>query len=52
MFLVAPAVAVAAGAAGFVIANHWDYPPGQMTVAILCVLLGFTRSLWRERASR
>jgi ABC-type Mn2+/Zn2+ transport system permease subunit len=52
MFLVAPAVAVAAGAAGFVIANHWDYPPGQMTVALLCVLLGFTRSLWRERASR
>jgi ABC-type Mn2+/Zn2+ transport system permease subunit len=35
MFLVAPCVALGAGALGFVAANHYDYPPAQMTVALL-----------------
>lgn len=39
MFLVAPGVALAAGVAGFVLANQYDYPPGQMTVALLCLAL-------------
>lgn len=39
MFWVAPVVAMAAGVAGFMIANHYDYPPGQMTVALLSFLL-------------
>ncbi len=39
MFLVAPVVAVGAGAIGFVLANHYDYPPAQMTVALLSLLL-------------
>jgi ABC-type Mn2+/Zn2+ transport system permease subunit len=39
MFVVAPAAAVATAAAGFVLANHYDFPPGQMTVALLCALL-------------
>ena len=39
MFFVAPVVAVAAAVGGFVIAHHADYPPGQMTVAILCLFL-------------
>lgn len=39
MFFIAPAVALGTGAVGFILANHYDYPPAQMTVALLCVLL-------------
>jgi ABC-type Mn2+/Zn2+ transport system permease subunit len=39
MFFVAPVVAILAGITGFVLANHYDYPPGQMTVALYCLLL-------------
>jgi len=36
MFLVAPLVFLAAAVPGFVLANHLDFPPAQMTVALLC----------------
>jgi ABC-type Mn2+/Zn2+ transport system permease subunit len=39
MFFVSPAVAVGTGVIGFILAHHYDYPPGQMTVALLCFLL-------------
>ena len=39
MFLVAPIVAVLTGTIAFVLANHYDYPPAQMTVALLSLLL-------------
>lgn len=39
MFFVAPCVALTIGTAGFIFANHYDYPPAQMTVALLCLLL-------------
>jgi ABC-type Mn2+/Zn2+ transport system permease subunit len=39
MFLVAPLVALMTGATAFVLANHYDYPPAQMTVALLSLLL-------------
>jgi len=39
MFLVAPVVALGTGAIGFLLANHYDYPPGQMTVALFCFVL-------------
>jgi len=39
MFVVAPVVAVGTGAVGFVLANHYDFPPAQMTVALLSLLL-------------
>lgn len=39
MFLVAPAFSLLAGVAGFVVANHYDYPPAQTTVALLSLLL-------------
>jgi ABC-type Mn2+/Zn2+ transport system permease subunit len=39
MFVVAPVVALAAGVGGFVLANEYDFPPGQMSVAILAGLL-------------
>ncbi|MGH8467657.1 MAG: metal ABC transporter permease [Gammaproteobacteria bacterium] len=42
MFFVAPVIARAAAVGGFVIAHHADYPPGQMTVAILCLFLTLT----------
>jgi ABC-type Mn2+/Zn2+ transport system permease subunit len=43
MFVVAPVIGVATAAAGFVVAHHYDYPPGQMTVALQCVLLAALR---------
>jgi ABC-type Mn2+/Zn2+ transport system permease subunit len=39
MFLVAPMVAVGTGVIGFLLANYYDYPPGQMTVALFCLQL-------------
>ena len=39
MFLVAPGIAVGIGAVGFILANHYDFPPAQMTVALLSLLL-------------
>lgn len=39
MFVVAPLVGVAGAFAAFVLANHYDYPPGQTAVALLCALL-------------
>jgi len=39
MFLVAPVVAVGTGAIGFLLANQYDYPPGQMIVALFCLEL-------------
>lgn len=42
MFVVAPVVGVTAAGVGFIVAHHGDYPPAQMTVALLCVLLALT----------
>jgi hypothetical protein len=39
MFGVAPAIAIATATVGFVLANHWDYPPAQMTVAMQCAVV-------------
>lgn len=39
MFIVAPLVALATAVSGFVLANHFDFPPGQMSVATLAGLL-------------
>ncbi len=39
MFFVAPVVAILVGITGFVLANSYDYPPGQMTVTLFCFLL-------------
>ncbi len=39
MFLVAPIIALLTGVSGFVLANYYDFPPGQMTVFLLCFLL-------------
>ena len=49
MFLVAPIVAVLTGAIAFVLANHYDYPPAQMTVTLLSLLLTIAWLLRRLR---
>lgn len=36
MFWVGPIVAVVTGVFGFVLANHYDYPPGQTVTAVQC----------------
>jgi ABC-type Mn2+/Zn2+ transport system permease subunit len=51
MFVVAPLVALGATAAAFVVAHHWDFPPGQMSVALLCGLVAASRG-WRRRDAR
>jgi ABC-type Mn2+/Zn2+ transport system permease subunit len=40
MFLVSPLVALLASVCAFVVAHHYDLPPGQATVALLCLLVG------------
>jgi zinc transport system permease protein len=52
MFLVAPAVAVGAAAVGFVLANAYDDPPAQMTVALLCLVLVVAWGVRRWRHAR
>ena len=39
MFFVTPIVAVGTGIIGFLMANQYDYPPGQMIVALFCLEL-------------
>jgi ABC-type Mn2+/Zn2+ transport system permease subunit len=39
MFLMSPIVALIAATAGFVLANYYDFPPAQMTVAVLGLML-------------
>jgi ABC-type Mn2+/Zn2+ transport system permease subunit len=38
MFIVAPVIGVGTATVGFMLANTYDDPPAQMTVALLCVL--------------
>jgi ABC-type Mn2+/Zn2+ transport system permease subunit len=47
MFVMAPLVAVGSAMAAFVVAHHYDLPPAQATVALLCVLAVATRWLRR-----
>lgn len=49
LFVVAPAIALGTSGLGFVLAHHGDYPPAQMTVALLCVLLALTTPLGARR---
>ncbi len=51
LFWVAPAIALGATATAFVLANAWDYPPGQVAVVILAVLAGLGRLARLRRSS-
>lgn len=42
MFLVAPSLALFAIFLGLVVAHYFDFPPGQVVVALLCLLLAIT----------
>jgi ABC-type Mn2+/Zn2+ transport system permease subunit len=52
MFVVAPVVAVGTATVAFVLANHYDYPPAQMTVALLSSLLMLSWGLRWVRQGR
>ncbi|MGD9764198.1 MAG: metal ABC transporter permease [Candidatus Binatia bacterium] len=49
LFWVAPLIAIACSAVGFVLANHFDDPPGQMAVAVQAVLVA---AVWAVRSRR
>ena len=49
IFVVAPIVAVGCGVVAFVLANHYDLPPGQVAAALMAVLLC---GAWGVRAMR
>jgi ABC-type Mn2+/Zn2+ transport system permease subunit len=49
MFLVAPVIALLTAVTGFVVANHYDFPPAQVTVTLLCLLVPVA---WVLRAMR
>ena len=51
LFWVAPLLALGFAGAGFVVANHFDFPPAQMTVALLAAAWPLGR-LRRAHASR
>lgn len=49
MLWIAPAVGLVSAVAAFVVADAWDVPPAQLTVALLCGLYGLA---WGARAVR
>lgn len=49
LFFLAPCISLGTGVIAFVLANHYDFPPGQTAAACLCVLLA---GAWLLRAVR
>jgi ABC-type Mn2+/Zn2+ transport system permease subunit len=49
MFVVSAVIGMVTGMTGFIIANHFDYPPGQMTVALMCLAVAVS---WLVRMVR
>ena len=49
LFFLAPCISLGTGVMAFVLANHYDFPPGQAAAACLCVLLA---GVWLLRAVR
>jgi len=49
MLLAAPAIATAVTIVAFVVANHHDYPPGQLAVAMLAAVVA---AAWMSRRAR
>ena len=42
LLVVGPFLGVGTSVVAFVLANHWDQPPGQMTVALLCAVVALS----------
>jgi ABC-type Mn2+/Zn2+ transport system permease subunit len=51
MLVAAPVIALASVVTAFVVANHYDWPPGQAAVALLAVELAATWA-WRTATGR
>ena len=49
LFFLAPCISLGTGVIAFVLANHYDFPPGQTAAACLCALLA---GAWLLRAVR
>ena len=49
LFFLAPCISLGTGVLAFVLANHYDFPPGQTAAACLCALLA---GAWLLRAVR
>lgn len=47
VFIVAPLVGLATCIGAFVLAHHYDQPPGQVAVALLCAVVAVTAG-WRQ----
>ncbi|MGE0823598.1 MAG: metal ABC transporter permease [Candidatus Binatia bacterium] len=39
LFVISPVLALSSGIVAFVLANHYDYPPGQMATTCLCCVV-------------
>ena len=52
MFVVSPAVSLGTGVIAFVLANEYDYPPGQMAAAVLSLLVVVAWLFRRTRSSQ
>jgi len=52
MLWVSPAIALVSAGVGFVLANSYDHPPGQMAVAVAAALVVAARGIRRARAQR
>jgi ABC-type Mn2+/Zn2+ transport system permease subunit len=52
LFWLAPAIAFGSALASFVVANHLDLPPGQVTIVLLCAELGVAAAWARLRPAR
>ena len=49
LFVVAPALALGCGVVGFVLANHFDDPPGQMAVVVQAAVVALAWTARRRR---
>lgn len=51
MFIAAPLLALGTAVVGYVLANYYDYPPAQLTVVLLCLLVA-AAWVWRRLVGR
>jgi zinc transport system permease protein len=49
MFIFAPGISITTGIVAFVLANHYDYPPAQLAVGVLCAALAAAWFIARVR---
>ena len=52
MFFISPLIASTTGISSFMLANYYDYPPGQMSTAVFCFVLVVAWFVHYVRATR